>query len=901
MGASTDTWNSSLARDIQGYVGNNNASELSRALVSCTMISSGRPEDIDRLRGIIALSLQPLQDPVSLVIDTLISISTVADSSNDDRRVEMDVTQFLVSVLKRFLDRWEQTTGAAGTRGAQAAEHRRRASNLLDDEDGTTTLGGIKPLQPTPLDRPMGLMGLHQSTQSRHSFSGRGYQGYGSRPSSPATEPDTLWSTEKSNSATSPPTDDESRYPIQRSHQLTVLREILLKRSTLQVFALLEIFDMGDLLDHKIPSQNQLSMNEETYGSQLAQQLLEMGQTTEAVILVSKILRTRTKDLDYRVLPFLVQLEDEELVDEFVGEHHAVCLNVLEAIEMRFQIHINAVQKLNGLEPRVRLAEIAMNLIMRFKLEQEAEMNLRFTSFMIRYTTCMSLLDELFTLWQDQDQRQSGSRNMTSRWPNKSSNVWRVLPAVESMIRGDQDLQKMVITYCHRQRRRTQREVYQRIIIYLSRKLKLGAELVEWVFEAEQDLEHQVQLNGDGKPTIVTKEKHASECVTKDVMKDVMKDVTKDVTKDKTKDETKEDLPSTSPATPLAEDIAARSPPPPPASASAPASAQTEPGSTNSTSTQSPIPAQGPVSASIRSPTSHSPPPQPFVCPIYTIAPTSKVVLINRLDQLGQVYPVLHRSTVVGMTTIGVPDTRHPSQRLSNGTQRRAFYNNNQVRDYPRALPLLDVIFKGEYSNHRGDGDGPEMTSLLQLACDPDECVYVVDVMAFMGDPDNRLPRLLGSLFSNKEIKKILFNWSYHRAVLESVFPILRLPQHQLHNFLDLKHVYCRFTDPPVRPEDMRQYGNGNTDMTEAYSGGWIRYTLVNWATRPQPKTIGLNYGGQALAIKKLCSKRLHPLMHQFINWTERPLANESVMQAATVADSLLSIYNALMKGTFIE
>jgi hypothetical protein len=143
------------------------------------MISSGRPEDIDRLRGIIALSLQPLQDPVSLVIDTLIDISTVADSSNDDRTVEMDVTQFLVSVLERFLERWKQTTGAS-TRGDQAAEHRRTASNLLDDEDGTT-LGGIKPLQPTPLDRPMSLMGLHQSTQSRHSFSGRDYQGYGSR------------------------------------------------------------------------------------------------------------------------------------------------------------------------------------------------------------------------------------------------------------------------------------------------------------------------------------------------------------------------------------------------------------------------------------------------------------------------------------------------------------------------------------------------------------------------------------------------------------------------------------------------------------------------------------------------------------------------------------------------
>jgi hypothetical protein len=138
------------------------------------------------------------------------------------------------------------------------------------------------------------------------------------------------------------------------------------------------------------------------------------------------------------------------------------------------------------------------------------------------------------------------------------------------------------------------------------------------------------------------------------------------------------------------------------------------------------------------------------------------VVLINRVDQLSQVYPVLHRSTVVGMTTIGVPDTRHPSQSLSNGqvqsTQRRSFYNNNQVRDYPRVLPLLDVIFKGEISNYRGDDDGrrpPEMTSLLQLACDPDEYVYVVDVLAFQGDPDNRLPRLLGGLFSNREIKKI--------------------------------------------------------------------------------------------------------------------------------------------------
>jgi hypothetical protein len=134
-----------------------------------------------------------------------------------------------------------------------------------------------------------------------------------------------------------------------------------------------------------------------------------------------------------------------------------------------------------------------------------------------------------------------------------------------------------------------------------------------------------------------------------------------------------------------------------------------------------------------------------------------------------------------------------------------------------------------------------------------------------------------------------VFNWSYHRAVLESVFPILRLPQHQLHNFLDLKHVYCRFTDPPFRSEDMRN-GNQPQDMSEVYSGGWIRYTLVNWATRPQPKTIGLNYGGQALAIKKLCSRRLPPLMHQIIDWTERPLATENVMQAGKCRTRVLSL-----------
>lgn len=97
------------------------------------LANESSPGSADRLQAIIVQGLQAVQDPVSLVIDTLVTFSAVAETTRMKRNAEWAVTQFLVRALRGFMQ------------GSSAS------SSLLDDDEGLAAVNHIRPLQPIQL------------------------------------------------------------------------------------------------------------------------------------------------------------------------------------------------------------------------------------------------------------------------------------------------------------------------------------------------------------------------------------------------------------------------------------------------------------------------------------------------------------------------------------------------------------------------------------------------------------------------------------------------------------------------------------------------------------------------------------------------------------------------------
>ncbi|KAF9364494.1 hypothetical protein BGX34_001324 [Mortierella sp. NVP85] len=279
----------------------------------------------------------------------------------------------------------------------------------------------------------------------------------------------------------------ESRvYPIQPLHKQMISKEIAFRRSTFQIHALMDVFDMYELLNETVQNhhigqgsrhhQTVQDMKNETYGSRLALQLLCVGQTTEAILLISRVLNMRSKELDNKVIPYLIDLEDLGMVNEFVKDYNDVCQMVLEAIENRLRVQIEDMEQVKGPKVQVRLAAIAMDLVIQFDLEKGLSKRFPSIKSMINYNTIMTLLDE----------SQFSSLSTGNNWSSMTRDPWRFLPAVESMIKDDPKLQKMVIVYCIYQGAMVDHESYYRAAVYLTRKLGLEKEIHGWTIDARR-------------------------------------------------------------------------------------------------------------------------------------------------------------------------------------------------------------------------------------------------------------------------------------------------------------------------------------------------------------------------------------------------------------------------------
>ncbi|KAK3818898.1 MAG: hypothetical protein J3Q66DRAFT_430250 [Benniella sp.] len=653
--------------------------------------------------------------------------------------------------------------------------------------------------------------------------------------------------------------------PVHLSHKQLILKEISLRKSTFQVLALLDIIDMKELLNCKIqnyhPIQSGCDLSEEattkdeTYGSRFAHQLLNMGKPREAILLIARVLKERNKELDHKAIPYLIELMDPGLTSEFVGDYYGVCATVLEAIESQLYIQLGDLHQGKDPKAQIHLAKIAFSLIMGFDLEVELDTRFPAIKFVAKYNDIMALLDRSFASQNGQDR-------------------WLFLSAVESMIRDDPMLLKMTVVHCFQQEAITKDDSFIRAAVYLARKLNLERELYEWVRQPSTPLTPTVSFGGP-----IQESSHSPH------------------------------QPSSSPLTL------------PPESASSGLTAATSPSPTSSR-----------ASTLIMEPTAFSTNnqgaplpsdmPQPkTLCQVYTLPLTTKVVLVNQANQLGHLERALHHSSVVSMSSIQVNDTcRLPSRRSNR------YLSRSQAQCIPRYL-LHSPYHRTQSSERQYQTAGqriphrktPSMTTLLQLACDADDCVYVVDTTTFLEDRTNQLPRVIGRFFSNKRIRKIVFKWSRERSILEYTFPFLKQQENQLVNVLDLGRVWCRFVPPPHLIDQGHCHDQGyaaknaaiaistNTvTHPESYASlagdvvPWARYTVEFWSMRPQsvPMTC-LQFAGPNVALKKLCGKQLAPGF-RCIDWTNRPLTAEQVNHAAAAAYSLRSIYEVLSNRPFI-
>jgi hypothetical protein len=861
---------------------------------------------IERIQIIIFRGLRSLQDPISLAINTLISISSIGETTRLDKDVELAVTQYFVGALKRFCA-WSQSP---------TREH-----DLLDDEHVVVNLDPLLPSQ-LPLsasstqprqgtflsesDKAMitGYVTSNDDTDDLIDYIGKEAQRQSSQPvatvgtisMSPRTsqsQGQVKFTTTTSSTSLGPiktsdtPYDKEvigsSRvvttigtgtsklYPLEPSHKSTILREIAFRRSIFQVYALLDVFEMSEMLNDKIQGhfsgQGGLesssavgAVNDETFGSRLALQLMYVGQVTEAILLITRTLRERSKELDDKVIPYLIELEDHGLVNEFVRDYHDVCLSVLEAIDNRLCIQLGDMEQARDPKVRVRLAEIAMSLIMQLEFENELSKLFPSIKFVINYNTIMALLDESLTSWMDMAQNQ-----------------WRFLPAVEAMIKDDRKLQKMVIVYCLCQGTMAHHKSYERAAQYLARNLGLEKELDKWRPDAPQveDLDNPVDTKRHLEPIIpFDMNDHPG-------FRDTHSERIPDAKAD-------DSIPASE--TPSKSNTFTPSPPSSPSRSMPSSSAASEPFPAWSVPEKpDTAPALSAEAPSIDKAYSSLPPPDAAPLSLYVLPPTTKVIFVDLPSQLDRLDKALYHSKAVAVTSTLIDDTRRPSPQLKITSQ-------SQFLSHQQSTKPSFTAFQ-----QKGSGmpfEKPKVTALLQLACDSSDSVFVIDMTAFRGDRGARLTRILGGFFSNRATKKIGYNWAPERTVLFDSLPGLR--KFHLTNQLDVGDVWIRFFPPPksscegisskcATAETVSEIltgngqlpGSGPTGSSTGTGSPWVRYTIDFWTTQLWNQSvpmIPLKYGGHTTALRKICSKQLPQI--PTTGWANRPLTDDQVRQA---------------------
>ncbi|KAG0318793.1 Exonuclease mut-7 [Dissophora globulifera] len=237
--------------------------------------------------------------------------------------------------------------------------------------------------------------------------------------------------------------------------------------------------------------------------------------------------------------------------------------------------------------------------------------------------------------------------------------------------------------------------------------------------------------------------------------------------------------------------------------------------------------------------------------PNYHLQPSTSVIFIDQKEQLDQLRRSLSRSRVVGMDSQWVLD--RPASSSQKKCRRSRYFGTTAGR-----------------------------IALLQLACDTDNCVYLIDTLAFLPDSTAMLPKLLGEFFVDPLVLKLVFDGRRDRQYLDTTFPLLNHRRYRLKNFIDLRAIWYKFEN--------KSHGGRDHFSSTTY------FAPTAWSTRPQHADLvnrgaGIHQDGSntlwrhcfaiSHACKAVCGKQLDT-SQQYSDWDRRPLDKAQLECAAT-------------------
>ncbi|KAF9935906.1 Exonuclease mut-7 [Mortierella alpina] len=183
-------------------------------------------------------------------------------------------------------------------------------------------------------------------------------------------------------------------------------------------------------------------------------------------------------------------------------------------------------------------------------------------------------------------------------------------------------------------------------------------------------------------------------------------------------------------------------------------------------------------------------------------------------------------------------------------------------------------------------------TSLIQLACDFDNRVYLVDVIALKQDCGERLVKILGNLFANPSVRKIAYDWQADKARLEFTFPALQHRCYQMENLVDLRYVWLHYRYcGPVQPDadsgpissssfnnTLNNYHNvdSRSVLPERRMRSPRRVDILAWSTLSKNPGLMSRCWGAGLSgiLLRLCGLILEKTQ-QCSDWEHRPLSEQ--------------------------
>ncbi|KAG0200301.1 Exonuclease mut-7 [Mortierella sp. GBA30] len=626
---------------------------------------------------------------------------------------------------------------------------------------------------------------------------------------------------------------------ILAKHREKLLAEIASGKNTLQVYAALEVVDLGRALSCPMKGQDS-----ETYGSALVSQLVQMKRFRECAIIMSRYLECDLS-LERELVPRLLEMTDQDAIHRYVDNSVEMCHRVLSHInhQLAFQFYYwglvnpemaHAVQHEYSDIPPIKgvgkakiqtgLVEIAMSLVMRFDLESE-QGSFAFLNMFIKFCTVVSLLDgsqlqspssspyafsssssnssaTSSTLSLAEDNRNYYSSPTVTKIKNKCKDYslkasWRFFHMILDIIKDSLTLKQMTIHHCIEKRDFVAAEFFA---------TKLG--MMEYYKE---------KADFDSNPTIRPLSSSPASLSSTTTTA------------------------STSSLLPV--DAIART-------------AITRTGMTIGAWND----LHRPKTSSKRS-SSSEPAKVTIVASVYQLPPNVKTVFVDRIEQLDGLASTLNMSTVVAMDTEWLP-------------QIKAYENLSK---------------------------GPR-TAILQLACDFESTVFLVDTIAFLEGPDDgvKFVEVLCGLYCNMSVLKLAYDWLGDQELLETTFPDLYGPQNRLQNFIDLRHIYFKIRDQTngFRTSSNSYVVRENNDSNDNSNMNSLT-DFESWSVVPVVQGMqGISGGLNGLLIR-ICGMKLDK-SQQCSNWEQRPLTDKQCQYAAVDVWCLHDIWAALGTITLI-